>query len=185
MAEQNEKDSVQTTSGSGEHREKDLSIMDYSKTYGGISKRFSNVANEKMETPKPVAIGRVLIGLMAMLLIWANFQPFVQATVDGTTESVNFLSGDGILVIFFALITSIIMVFKNARKWTLLTAILALAVIVIDMINTMVMVRIKNNADDGITYGLGYGIIFLLIGAIVMVAGAAMILVTDLKNKKK
>ena len=30
MAEQNEKDSVQTTSGSGEHREKDLSIMDYS-----------------------------------------------------------------------------------------------------------------------------------------------------------
>ena len=71
MAEQNEKDSVQTTSGSGEHREKDLSIMDYSKTYGGISKRFSNVANEKMETPKPVAIGRVLIGLMAMLLIWA------------------------------------------------------------------------------------------------------------------
>ena len=82
MAEQNEKDSVQTTSGSGEHREKDLSIMDYSKTYGGISKRFSNVANEKMETPKPVAIGRVLIGLMAMLLIWANFQPFVQATVD-------------------------------------------------------------------------------------------------------
>ena len=77
------------------------------------------------------------------------------------------------------------MVFKNARKWTLLTAILALAVIVIDMINTMVMVRIKNNADDGITYGLGYGIIFLLIGAGIMVAGAAMILVTDLKNKKK
>ena len=31
MAEQNEKDSVQTTSGSGEHREKDLSIMDYSR----------------------------------------------------------------------------------------------------------------------------------------------------------
>ena len=59
MAEQNEKDSVQTTSGSGEHREKDLSIMDYSKTYGGISKRFSNVANEKMETPKPVAMGKL------------------------------------------------------------------------------------------------------------------------------
>ena len=50
MAEQNEKDSVQTTSGSGEHREKDLSIMDYSKTYGGISKRFSNVANGDTET---------------------------------------------------------------------------------------------------------------------------------------
>ncbi len=183
MAEQNEKDSVQTTSGSGEHREKDLSIMDYSKTYGGISKRFSNVANEKMETPKPVATGRVLIGLMAMLLIWANFQPFVQATVDGTTESVNFLSGDGILVIFFALITSIIMVFKNARKWTLLTAILALAVIMIDLVNTMV--QIKNSANGDIVYSLGYGIIFLLIGAIVMVAGAAMILVTDLKNKKK
>ena len=153
MAEQNEKDSVQTTSGSGEHREKDLSIMDYSKTYGGISKRFSNVANEKMETPKPVAIGRVLIGLMAMLLIWANFQPFVQATVDGTTESVNFLSGDGILVIM------------------------------IDLVNTMV--QIKNNANGDIVYSLGYGTIFLLIGAIVMVAGAAMILVTDLKNKKK
>ena len=29
-----------------------------------------------------IAIGRVLIGLMAVLLIWANFQPFVQATVD-------------------------------------------------------------------------------------------------------
>ena len=141
------------------------------------------MANEKIETPKPVAIGRVLIGLMAMLLIWANFQPFVQATVDGTTESVNFLSGDGVIVIFFALITCIMMVFKNARRWTLLTAILALAVIVIDMINTMV--QIKNNADDGITYGLGYGIIFLLIGAGIMVAGAAMILVTDLKNKKK
>lgn len=183
MAEQNEKDSVQTTSGSGEHREKDLSIMDYSKTYGGISKRFSNVANEKMETPKPVAIGRVLIGLMAVLLIWANFQPFVQATVDGTTESVNFLSGDGILVIFFALITSIIMVFKNARKWTLLTAILTLAVIMIDLVNTMV--QIKNNTNGDIVYSLGYGIIFLLIGAIVMVVGAAMILVTDLKNKKK
>lgn len=183
MAEQNEKDSVQTTSGSGEHREKDLSIMDYSKTYGGISKRFSNVANEKMETPKLVAIGRVLIGLMAVLLIWANFQPFVQATVDGTTESVNFLSGDGILVIFFALITSIIMVFKNARKWTLLTAILTLAVIMIDLVNTMV--QIKNNTNGDIVYSLGYGTIFLLIGAIVMVAGAAMILVTDLKNKKK
>ena len=119
MAEQNEKDSVQTTSGSGEHREKDLSIMDYSKTYGGISKRFSNVANEKMETPKPVAIGRVLIGLMAML----------------------------------------------------------------DLVNTMV--QIKNNANGDIVFSLGYGTIFLLIGAIVMVAGAAMILVTDLKNKKK
>ena len=178
MAEQNEKDFVQTTSGSGEHREKDLSIMDYSKTYGGISKRFSNVANEKMETPKPV-----LIGLMAVLLIWANFQPFVQATVDGTTESVNFLSGDGIIVIFFALITSIIMVFKNARKWTLLTAILTLAVIMIDLVNTMV--QIKNNTNGDIVYSLGYGTIFLLIGAIVMVVGAAMILVTDLKNKKK
>ena len=36
MAEQNEKDSVQTTSGSGEHREKDLSIMDYSKAMGKL-----------------------------------------------------------------------------------------------------------------------------------------------------
>ena len=120
---------------------------------------------------------------MAVLLIWANFQPFVQATVDGTTESVNFLSGDGILVIFFALITSIIMVFKNARKWTLLTAILTLAVIMIDLVNTMV--QIKNNTNGDIVYSLGYGTIFLLIGAIVMVVGAAMILVTDLKNKKK
>lgn len=81
------------------------------------------------------------------------------------------------------MITSIIMVFKNARKWTLLTAILTLAVIMIDLVNTMV--QIKNNANGDIVYSLGYGTIFLLIGAIVMVAGAAMILVTDLKNKKK
>lgn len=75
------------------------------------------------------------------------------------------------------------MVFKNARKWTLLTAILTLAVIMIDLVNTMV--QIKNNTNGDIVYSLGYGTIFLLIGAIVMVVGAAMILVTDFKNKKK
>lgn len=69
---------------------------------------------------------------------------------------------------------------ENGR---LLTAILTLAVIMIDLVNTMV--QIKNNTNGDIVYSLGYGTIFLLIGAIVMVVGAAMILVTDLKNKKK
>ena len=70
----------------------------------------------------------------------------------------------------------------TARR-TLSWVILTLAVIMIDLVNTMV--QIKNNANGDIVYSLGYGTIFLLIGAIVMVAGAAMILVTDLKNKKK
>ena len=49
----------------------------------------------------------------------------------------------------------------------------------------LTMDQIKNNTNGDIVYSLGYGTIFLLIGAIVMVVGAAMILVTDLKNKKK
>ena len=58
-----------------------------------------------------------------------------------------------------------------------------LAVIMIDLVNTMV--QIKNNANGDIVYSLGYGTIFLLIGAIVMVAGCSSDSGDRLEEKKK
>ncbi len=182
MADSKETKTTKPSGGSSEHRKKEMSIMDYSKMSQkqyGYSTNFKNVAKENIETPKTVTIGRILIGLSAILLIWATYQPYAEVVADGATQSVRYIDGDGIIVVFLALIAGIMMVFRNARKYTVISGVLSLAVVILDAS------QMPKLLDQGIPAKFGLGFYMLILGAAIMIAGAVMILVTDLKRKKK
>ena len=71
------------------------------------------------------------------------------------------------------------MVFRNARKYTVISGVLSLAVVILDAS------QMPKLLDQGIPAKFGLGFYMLILGAAIMIAGAVMILVTDLKRKKK
>ncbi len=197
MADSKENKTTKPSGGSSEHRKKEMSIMDYSKMSQkqyGYSTNFKNVAKENIETPKTVTIGRILIGLSAILLIWATYQPFtkIMGLIDETQfiEAHRYIDGDGIIVVFLALIACIMMVFRNARKYTVISGVLSLAVVILDASQMPKLIgqvsqNEKKQIMEIISAKFGLGFYMLILGAAIMIAGAVMILVTDLKRKKK
>ncbi len=95
-----------------------------------------------------------------------------------------------LLLFFLALIAGIMMVFRNARKYTVISGVLSLAVVILDASQKPKLIgqvsqNEKNQTIEIISAKFGLGFYMLILGAAIMIAGAVMILVTDLKRKKK
>lgn len=170
-------------------------ITEYSKMsqeqYGYSTNFKRNMMAGEEKTPKMVTIGRLVVGLSAIFLIWTTYRPFYRAAFsDGQTETGNFLSGDGILIVLLALLACIIMVFRKGRKFTIIFSVLTVGVVAADIVFSIYRSHHLEllTVDDDVTvtsYKLAYGAVLLAIGAAVMLAGSLMILITDIRMKKK
>ena len=118
-----------------------------------------------------------IIGIGAMILaIVGLFLPIAKVSSSVLTLSVNFIDGDGIIVLI-AMIISIVLFLLNKIIPTLVLTIISLGITLYDSINAS---RLFNTTSPLVDVGFGIGFYITLIGLLI----SLVVIIYALINKK-
>ena len=106
------------------------------------------------------------IGIVGCVVVLIGcFLPFVSVSLFGVTQSVNYMTGDGKLVLV-AIIVSAILILLGKEKFSLISSIIAAVIVLYDVINGAS--QFGSLGLGGISFGIGLWVI--IIGLVLTIA---------------